>query len=195
MTEAVPRHAASLIVLRREADGPQILMAHRAAGHKFMPNALVFPGGAVDPADFVAPIATQLRAQVRARLERSATPELAQALGVAACRELTEEVGLSLGMPPRLGQLSYLCRAITPARSPIRFDARFFVVPAEAVAGTPTASRELEAPAWYGIEEALVSGAAFVTQAVLVRLRAWAEAPDAADASVPVLRERAWTDE
>jgi 8-oxo-dGTP pyrophosphatase MutT (NUDIX family) len=195
MTDSVPRHAASLIVLRREVDGPKILMAHRAAGHRFMPNALVFPGGAVDPADFTAPIATQLRAEVRARLERSATPGLAQALAVAACRELTEEVGLSLGAPPRLCQLFYLCRAITPALSPIRFDARFFVVPAEAVAGTPTASCELEAPAWYGIEEARVSGAAFVTQAVLMRLRAWAEAPDEADDRVPVLRERAWTNE
>jgi 8-oxo-dGTP pyrophosphatase MutT (NUDIX family) len=136
-----------------------------------------------------------LRAQVRARLERSATPGLAQALGVAACRELTEEVGLSLGMPPRLGQLAYLCRAITPARSPIRFDARFFVVPADMVTGAPTPSRELEAPAWYDIDTALVSGAAFVTQAVLIRLRDWTEAPDEADDRVPVLRERAWTDE
>ncbi len=193
MTEAEPRHAASLIVLRREAAGVKILMAHRAAGHRFMPGALVFPGGAVDAADFTAPAASPLLAEVSARLQRSATPQLARALGMAACRELTEEVGLSLGAPPRLDQMSYLCRAITPGRSAIRFDARFFVVSADAVSGTPAASRELEAPAWYGIETALVSGAVFVTQAVLMRLRDWIEVPKAPDAPVPVLRERAWT--
>jgi 8-oxo-dGTP pyrophosphatase MutT (NUDIX family) len=195
MTEAEPRHAASLIVLRREAGGVKILMARRAAGHRFMPHALVFPGGAVDPADFTAAVGTKLRRDVSERLERSARPDLAQALGVAACRELTEEVGLQLGDPPLLNQLSYLCRAITPAGRPIRFDARFFIVPAEAVSGTPVASRELEAPAWYTIETALVSGAVFVTQAVLLRLRAWVETPDAAGAAVPVLRERAWSEE
>jgi 8-oxo-dGTP pyrophosphatase MutT (NUDIX family) len=125
----------------------------------------------------------------------AASPELAHALGVAACRELTEEVGLSLGDPPRLDQLSYLCRAITPADHPIRFNARFFVVSASALTGTPVASRELEAPTWYDIEAALVAGAVFVTQAVLMRLRQWVATPGAADWAVPVLRERAWTDE
>ena len=192
MTEAVPRHAASLIIVRRDAAGLQVLMGHRSVGHRFLPNALVFPGGAVDPADFTAPVAAPLRAEVAARLQRGASAELAQALGVAACRELTEEVGLSLGVLPRLDQLSYLCRAITPADRPIRFDARFFVVPASAVTGTPAASRELEAPGWYGIEAALVSGSVFVTKAVLMQLRLWADMPGAADALVPVLRERAW---
>jgi len=195
MTEAVPRHAASLIVVRRDAEGVKVLMAHRSAGHRFMPNALVFPGGAVDPADFAAPAASPLRAEVSAQLQRAASAELAHALGVAACRELTEEVGLSLGEPPRLDRLSYLCRAITPADRPIRFDARFFVVPEAAVNGTPGPSRELEAPAWYGIEAALVSGAVFVTQAVLKRLRHWSDTPGAPAAPVPVLRERAWCDE
>jgi 8-oxo-dGTP pyrophosphatase MutT (NUDIX family) len=195
MTKTVPRHAASLIIVRQDAAGMQVLMGHRSAGHRFMPNALVFPGGAVDPADFAAPVAAPLRAEVAARLQRAASPELAHALGVAACRELTEEVGLSLGDPPRLDQLSYLCRAITPADHPIRFNARFFVVSASALTGTPVASRELEAPTWYDIEAALVAGAVFVTQAVLMRLRQWVATPGAADWAVPVLRERAWTDE
>jgi 8-oxo-dGTP pyrophosphatase MutT (NUDIX family) len=195
MTDPEPRDAASLIVLRADSDGPKILMAHRAAGHRFRPNALVFPGGAVDPADVSAAVGSTLRPEVSARLERSASPELAQALAVAACRELTEEVGLSLGVPPQLGQLAYLCRAITPAGGAIRFDARFFVVPAACVSGMPVASRELEAPAWYGIEAALVSGAVFATKAVLLHLRDWLDAPGPPDAPVPVLRERRWTAE
>ena len=195
MSDAEPRHAASLIVLRREEDGPKIVMARRAAGHRFLPNALVFPGGAVDPGDFAAEAATPLREEVSARLARSAEAGLARALAMAACRELTEEVGLSLGTPPRLDQLFYLCRAITPARNPIRFDARFFVVEAEAVGGTLSPSSELEAPAWYGIEAALVGGAVSATQLILLQLRQWIEAPGSPDAPVPVLRERAWTQE
>ena len=49
------RHAASLIVLRRRAGcEPEMLMGMRGAGHKFSPNRLVFPGGAVDRADLRA---------------------------------------------------------------------------------------------------------------------------------------------
>ena len=43
-----PRHAASLIVYRGESDEVSMLMGMRGAKHRFMPNRLVFPGGAVD---------------------------------------------------------------------------------------------------------------------------------------------------
>lgn len=186
-----PRHAASLLVVRTEADGPKILMARRAAGHRFMPHMLVFPGGAVDPADF-GTAQTRLRRDVQARLERSASPELALALANAACRELMEEVGLSLGTPPRLDALDYLCRAITPASSQIRFNARFFIAVAAAVTGQPAASLELEDPAWYSVEAALVAGCAAVTKAVLLQFRSfWGNVLPPAS-PVPVLRERVW---
>ena len=43
------RHAASLVVLRHSTSGePELLMGMRGARHRFMPNRLVFPGGAVD---------------------------------------------------------------------------------------------------------------------------------------------------
>jgi len=54
----VPRDAASLLVLRATPAGPDVLMGLRGAGHRFMPNRLVFPGGAVDRADLDAPSAT-----------------------------------------------------------------------------------------------------------------------------------------
>jgi 8-oxo-dGTP pyrophosphatase MutT (NUDIX family) len=195
MSVSEARHAASLIVLRRDTEGPKILMARRSAGHRFMPNVLVFPGGAVDEADFHAVGATSLRAEVAARVQRSAAADLTHALAVAACRELAEEVGLSLGDPPYLHQLDYLCRAVTPQDSPIRFDARFFVAHAEVVDGIMTPSRELEEPAWYGIEAALVSGCARPTKAILLLLRSWVSAPPPPNAPVPVLYERAWTQE
>src|ERR1700690_1350006 len=117
----VPRPAASLLVLRHADAGPEVLMGLRGAGHKFMPNRLVFPGGAVDPEDFSAPSASPLRPEVRRRLEVSADPLLAGALAAAAARELLEETGLTLGDPPHFDGLDYLCRAVTPPSMPIRF--------------------------------------------------------------------------
>ncbi|MFC7610155.1 NUDIX hydrolase [Teichococcus aestuarii] len=53
---------------------------------------------------------------------------------------------------PTLDRLHYLCRAVTPARSPIRFNARFLVAPAEAAEGTLSGSGELEQLAWLPLE-------------------------------------------
>jgi 8-oxo-dGTP pyrophosphatase MutT (NUDIX family) len=189
-----PRAAASLIVVREDADGPRVLMARRSAAHRFMPNVLVFPGGAVDPADHHAPVATPLRPAVQARLERSASPSLAQALAVAAARELAEEVGLSLGTPPSLGHLAYLCRAVTPPSRSIRFDARFFIVDAAHVSGVLQASLELEEPAWHSLEEAEAGELAGATMAVLGQFRHWlAQHERDRNGPVPVLQERVWS--
>ena len=118
-------------------------MGLRGAGHRFMPNRLVFPGGAVDPADRTASAAAEPRPEVLAMLGRGAQPRLARALVVAAARELQEETGLSLGSPPRLDRVDYLCRAITPPASPIRFNARFLVADAADVEGELAGSGEL----------------------------------------------------
>jgi 8-oxo-dGTP pyrophosphatase MutT (NUDIX family) len=187
-----PRAAASLLVVRDGADGPRVLMARRSAAHRFMPNVLVFPGGAVDPADHDAPVATPLHPAVQARLERSASPSLAQALAVAAARELAEEVGLSLGTPPALGHLEYLCRAITPPSRSIRFDARFFIVDAAHVGGVLQASLELEEPAWYSLEAAEAGELAGATRAVIGQFRQWLIHRDRSG-PVPVLQERVWS--
>ncbi len=191
---AVARPAASLIVVQALDGVRRLLMARRHANHRFMPNVLVFPGGAVDEADHDATIASPLRPEVRARLERGASPALAQALAVAAARELTEEVGLSLGVPPALGGLDYLCRAITPPDRSIRFDARFFVVAAGEVRGTMAASEELEEPGWYTLEDAFAAELAAATRAVLTLWRDW-QKPEDPNAKVPVLRERRWMEE
>jgi 8-oxo-dGTP pyrophosphatase MutT (NUDIX family) len=184
------RHAASLIVLR---DDLSMLMGMRGAGHRFMPNRLVFPGGAVDPADARAPVASPLPPHVQALLEKSAKPRLAQAIAVAAARELEEETGLSLGAPPGLGGLDYLGRAVTPPDSPIRFNARFFVVAAGAVTGALAGSGELEDLRWFTVAEALALDLARPTRAVITLLQAWlamSPAERAGRASVPAMRNR-----
>ncbi len=184
-----PRLAASLIVLR---DGTDILMARRSAHHRFMPNMLVFPGGAVDAADHHAPAATELNPRTRARLEAITGPAPAHALAIAAARELEEEVGLSLGQPPALHALDYLCRAITPPDRSIRFDAHFFIVDAALATGTATGSSEMEEPRWHSIAEALEGEIPLATRAVLGQLQRWLAGHDR-DGPVPTLRDRAWS--
>ena len=178
MTSVPIRDAASLIVLRRDTPAPEVLMGLRGAGHRFMPNRLVFPGGAVDPEDADAPAASELTPSTAAMLGRAAPPRLARALAVAAARELEEETGLHLGALPDLAGLRYLCRAVTPASLPVRFNARFLVVDAARVQGALAGSGELEGLRWYGITEAMALDLVLVTREVLRQLVGWIELSD-----------------
>lgn len=192
-----PRHAASLLLLKPSAEGLRILMGMRHADHKFMPNKLVFPGGAVDEADFSAANAGPLAEAVRQKLARSGGLALADALGAACARELEEETGLTLGTPPRLDQLDYLCRAVTPANRPIRFDARFFIADAACASGTLAGSGELEALDWYELAAVLRYDLAEATRAVLSQLQIWLDLPEPARPArkVPALLDRVWQEE
>lgn len=187
-----PRHAASLIVV---GPGPRVLMGMRGARHRFMPNRLVFPGGAVDPADSRAPCATPLPPDTQAHLHRNANPSLTRALGIAAARELEEETGLTLGTPPRLDGLHYLCRAVTPPDQPIRFNARFLVVDEKHVTGTLAGSGELENLQYYETSAALALDLAWITRNVLLNLLDWLELDEAARLArtqTPVCRAKSW---
>jgi 8-oxo-dGTP pyrophosphatase MutT (NUDIX family) len=189
------RHAASLIVLRAGLQETEVLMGLRGAGHRFMPNRLVFPGGAVDRADATRPAAAEPRADVLAMLGRAARPRLARALVAAAARELEEEAGLSLGNPPRLDTIDYLCRAVTPPSRPVRFNARFLIVEATATQGQLGGSGELEDVRFYPLSEALALDLALVTREILDRLSAWLELSAAARqarAEAAVFKQRRW---
>ncbi|MDX3910461.1 MAG: NUDIX domain-containing protein [Sphingobium sp.] len=92
MTEAqgspVTRQAATLIVLReREALAPEILMVKRSPNMAFAADALVFPGGAIDPDDSV----------VAQSLNTDLTLDEASAR-VGAIRETLEESGIAPGL-------------------------------------------------------------------------------------------------
>jgi 8-oxo-dGTP pyrophosphatase MutT (NUDIX family) len=191
-----PRHAASLVVYRGTIGDISMLMGMRGARHRFMPNRLVFPGGAVDRADLDAPSATGLAPQTERLLRKSANARLAHGLGIAAARELHEETGLSLGAPPKLHVLHLLARAVTPPPSPIRFNARFFAVDARHVDGTLGGDGELEGLRYYKVQEALALDLAMPTRRVLERLLQWL-AMDAAERDTqthtPVMhRDRGW---
>ena len=170
-------------------------MGRRGKRHRFMPDHLVFPGGKVDPSDRHAPIAAPLRPEVLRLLQRCGRPGMARALAVAAARELEEESGLTLGHPPRLGRLDYLCRAITPRALPMRFNARFLVVDADAVSGRLGGSGELESLGFLPTAEALALGPAKVTRMVIEQLQlflALDEPARAARQRTPLLRGRNW---
>ncbi len=190
------RHAASIIVLRHNGDEPEMLMGMRGARHRFMPNRLVFPGGAVDRADLSAPAATELSPVTEHLLRKNANARLAHGLGIAAARELQEETGLSLGTPPRLDVLHVLARAVTPPANPIRFNARFLVVDAAHVSGTLGGDGELENLRFYGMQEAMALDLALPTRRVLERLKVWLAMPEAerfAQTHCPVMhRDRGW---
>lgn len=174
-----------------------MLMGVRAAGHRFMPNKLVFPGGAVDPADATAQAATEPRDDVLALLGQAARPRLARALVFAAARELGEETGLTLGTLPRLDTIDYLCRAVTPPASPIRFNARFLVVDADACDGVAADSGELHDLRFRPVRQAVQEDLMLVTHEVLGVLLAWLEMSpaDRAARRLAVFRSRAWTKE
>lgn len=173
-----------------------MLMGMRGAKHRFMPNRLVFPGGAVDRADLDAPCAAPLSAHTEHLLRKSANARLAHGLGIAAARELQEETGLTLGHPPRLDVLHLLARAVTPPPSPIRFNARFFAVDAQHISGTLGGDGELDGLRFYSMHEALALDLAMPTRRVLERLRLWLEMDEAERSSqthTPVmLHDRGW---
>ncbi len=191
------RDAATLILFKKDDAGLRVLMGLRNAGHVFLPNRMVFPGGAVDPGDFHGKTASALPAHSLRRLEHSASRELAAALGCAAARELEEETGLSLGNPPELAELDYLCRAVTPEGPPRRFDARFFVGPARLVSGDIGGSGELEGIDWYEMATLLTLEVPPVTREVLIQLQRWFELDETtrANRKVPVFRYPNWEEE
>lgn len=84
MTEAIP--AATLVLFRDSADGPEHLFVERAATMVFAGGAVVFPGGRVDPGDREA--ATRFPAL---------DPDDAAAR-IAAIRETVEEAGIAVGL-------------------------------------------------------------------------------------------------
>lgn len=205
-----PRDAATLILLREDDGEPQVLLGQRNSKHAFMPNRYVFPGGRVDRHDHLVRPATPLRADVKTRLERSATPSRAKALAIAAIRETYEETGLMLSAPvpegsrapgrgdtweafaaqgqgPALDALDYVFRAVTPPKRPRRFNARFFIAEAKHAKGELRSNGELIDLQWVGLRDAMALPIPQVTHIVLEMVGEQIKRPPA-DGDRPVPR-------
>jgi 8-oxo-dGTP pyrophosphatase MutT (NUDIX family) len=90
-----PRHAATVILVRDSARGPEVFMMERHVKSDFVGGAYVFPGGRVDPADHFPE--TLCAEQTDASASRIlGIPRGGMAFFVAAIRECFEEAGILL---------------------------------------------------------------------------------------------------
>jgi len=129
------RPAASAILLRDAADGPEVLLLQRNPEARFMGGAWVFPGGAVHTDDEIEGVPGPV---------------------AAALRETEEEAGLRL---PEPGELVPFSRWITPAQVKIRFDTWFFVARAPEGAAVTIDEAEVVDFRWMRPQDALDAGA------------------------------------
>ena len=168
-----PRDAASLILLRLDSGEHEVLVGRRPPGARFLPGRYVFPGGALEPGDSRARPASELGADMADLMAVGGDDKRARSLAMAAVRETFEETGLLLAKPgdvgpvaseswsvmreqgvaPALAHLTYVGRAITPVRSPIRFHARFFVADARHSSGELGGDSELVDLHWCPVSE------------------------------------------
>jgi 8-oxo-dGTP pyrophosphatase MutT (NUDIX family) len=202
-----PKDAATLIIVRREKDGPRVLMGQRHSGMAFQPNKFVFPGGRIDPGDQRISVGGDLRPEVLAKAVIGTTASRARGLALAAVRETFEETGVLLGerstrvprsrapawakffahgIVPRLDAFDLVARAVTPPNRTRRFDARFFMVDGSAIALTLDAAHteELLAPTWLTFSEARALDLMTITRHVLDEVEA--RICDGADAARPI---------
>lgn len=211
--DSEPRDAATLILIDRAGPRPKVLLGRRHAGHKFMPDKFVFPGGRIEPQDGAMAAASELHPDTQAKLlERVPAPSTALARGfaLAAVREMAEETGLLLGtqrdkapvvpddiwadfakarVHPDLAHIHFIARAVTPPRRPKRFDTRFFTADATSIAhkieGVVGPDSELVELAWVPIEEATQLDMPTITGVVLEELAARVTAGMAHSLPVP----------
>lgn len=161
-----PSPAATVILLRDNTSGFEVLMVHRKEGG-FFGGLAVFPGGAVDDVDTGDLAGSVVVGEHEDRHYRA-----------AALRELAEETGLLLG-PNRVGpapdlrgetlyralagvhaelsgdRLVLVSRWVTPVGAPRRFDTRFYVATVGEVPDVRLDETELVGHTWIRPETAL----------------------------------------
>lgn len=183
-----PKNAATVMIIRRDAQKPRVLMGKRHGGHSFMPDRWVFPGGRIDRSDYRAPFATSMKPEVAALFDAYLPAGRGRALAAAAVRETWEETGLLLAQPGSvrpaagpwrnfveqgaladLGALDIVARAITPPSVGKRFDTWFLLADAERLMSLERKPDcgELEEIAWVDFDEAQTLPLPTVTRMML----------------------------
>jgi 8-oxo-dGTP pyrophosphatase MutT (NUDIX family) len=131
---AVPRQAATVILLRGVADTLEVLLVRRTPQARFMGGVWVFPGGAVDTTEGDGDAAHR----------------------IAAVRELEEEAAIVLDDPAALVKFS---RWITPPEVRIRFDTHFFLALAPPGQDPRIDGDEIVDWGWFAPQDALDAAA------------------------------------
>lgn len=209
-----PRDAATLIIWRNGSHGVEVLMGRRSRRAAFVPDFYVFPGGRLDPLDYEVRPATALNSALVAGMGVRGNKKMAEALAVTAVRETFEETGLLLaesgdvgiashpdwaywkarGLAPGLQHLGYFGRAITSPVSPIRFNARFFIVRADLLQGDLGGSGELTELDFYAADDILENKLIVdVTEFMLKSLIRFAANPADFDPGAPLFAYRGLT--
>ncbi|HWP26232.1 MAG TPA: NUDIX hydrolase [Xanthobacteraceae bacterium] len=211
-----PKDAATLILLDRTGPVPKVLMGRRHTRHVFLPGKFVFPGGSVDRADRMIPVASELHPLTAERLMRCVTKPSAtkaRTLALTAIRETFEETGLLIGrasdvaaqiphgpwaafakagIAPDLAVLHFVARAVTPPHRPRRYDTRFFAVDISAVTHRiergAGADAELVELNWVPVAEASQLDLIPITKLVLRDLQEQLDAGFRRDLPVPYYR-------
>lgn len=127
---AVPRVAATVILLRGGSETLELLLVRRTPQARFMGGVWVFPGGAVDTSEGVGDAANR----------------------AAAVRELEEEAAVT-GVDP--SDLVLFSRWITPEEVSIRFDTWFYLAEAPAGAEPRVDGEECVDLGWFTPQGAL----------------------------------------
>jgi 8-oxo-dGTP pyrophosphatase MutT (NUDIX family) len=95
-TPAEPRDAATVVLMRPSADGPEVYYLRRQASMDFAGGMFVYPGGRVDPRDFDTTVAWAGPSPATWAARLACDEAQARALVCAAVRETFEESGVLL---------------------------------------------------------------------------------------------------
>lgn len=182
---AVPRPAATTVLVRDGADGIETWMMQRVQAMAFAAGAAVFPGGRVDPRDADISVEWTGSDPDTFATRFGTDPATARALVTGALRELFEETGVLLAEPlpsVDLGQartavesrdlplaqllaehgcalatdrLHPWARWVTPAIERRRYDTWFFVVTLPPGVDAASVSSEAETAGWFPAQDVL----------------------------------------
>lgn len=148
MTGSVPepRPAATVVLLRDRDDDLEVFMMERVLTMPFAPGMHVFPGGRLDPSDFLAGADLPDPFGIFARDARRASSDETEYRALVACalRELVEESGVTVP----LVDLHLADHWITPEVEGRRFDTRFFVAPMPAEQQALLTGTEAQSVCW-----------------------------------------------
>jgi 8-oxo-dGTP pyrophosphatase MutT (NUDIX family) len=177
---AEPRPAATAVLMRESATGPEVLLLRRHRNSGFVPGAYVFPGGRVDANDgdvawagTTAPPGEYWVAAVREVFEETGVLLARQQDGewsadassdddLEAWRERLMQgqadladvlAGRTLTLDP--DALCYIAHWITPVAEPRRYDTRFFVAALPSGRNAAPDEREMTDMLWLSPSDAL----------------------------------------